>query len=224
MYLIYVICICIIVYVIWLYISKDSDKADVTSSKVKRLIYFRGHTDQENSAMITQVMKNRETISSLSSDLECATRTLLNLYNLHAVRGNIVKGKLDINTAMVGPLCYYGYLNPYDSHTIKIEGGHPTYFRHTGEPQTNVKRLNPDSYIYSLHDYDWIRGIDLKQKYTSFYDNEPYVDVDDTLTKDSLFNNPGILYTNKKRIKLSPIRNPQDYDLSSFKVNLVKND
>jgi len=94
---------------------------------VKRLIYFRGHPDQDNSAMITQVFKNYETISTFGSDLECATRTLMHLYNLHSVRGNVVCGKLDIDTVMIGPLHYYGYLNPYDNHTIKIEDGQPIY-------------------------------------------------------------------------------------------------
>lgn len=55
-----------------------------TSSIPKRLIYFKGHPKQSSSALITRICKNYETISDIFTG-ECATRTLWNLYNLHAV-------------------------------------------------------------------------------------------------------------------------------------------
>ena len=52
-----------------------------TTTEPKRIIYFRGYEKELNSAMITRVCKNYETICGLLEG-ESATRTLSNLYNL----------------------------------------------------------------------------------------------------------------------------------------------
>jgi len=59
----------------------------ITNRQVKRLIYFRGHDKQKNSAHIVKISKDYNTIPT--QDLECAYRTLANLYNLQTVRGCI---------------------------------------------------------------------------------------------------------------------------------------
>lgn len=98
------------------------------------------------------------------------------------------------------------------------------YTAHIQNSLGRSKRIKPDKFIYNLRNYEWIQGVELKKKISTFYDDEPYINVKTTISKDSLFNNPGILYTYKKRISFDPIENPQDYDLSSFKVDVVKND
>jgi len=100
----------------------------LTSLLLIRLIYFRGHKREENSAMITKVAMNYETFSSLlKGQTEFATRTLSNLYNLATVRGALAAdGALDIEASMSGPHAYYGYLDPRDAHTVSFDSeGNP---------------------------------------------------------------------------------------------------
>jgi len=54
-----------------------------------RLIYFRGHKEEPNSAMITRICKGYETFSKILQG-EAAYRTLASLYNLVAIRGPLV--------------------------------------------------------------------------------------------------------------------------------------
>jgi len=75
--------------------------------------YFIGHKEQINSVLITKVCKNYETLSTLYKG-ECATRTLSNLYNLHAVRGKINdNGELIFDTTMMTFLIYFKSYNKY---------------------------------------------------------------------------------------------------------------
>ena len=60
----------------------------VTTDNTKRLIYFKGHKKQPNSALVTKICKNYETFSTIYKG-EAAARTLSNLYNLHAVRDKL---------------------------------------------------------------------------------------------------------------------------------------
>ena len=120
-----------------------------TKTRVKRLIFFRGHARQVNSALITQVFDHYHTFSSLvEGNGEFATRTLSNLYNLHAIRGSLNSdGKLSLESSMSGPHAYYGYISPFRAHSVQLKNDphHPVYLQY---PITSVRRNVPcDNYI-----------------------------------------------------------------------------
>ena len=73
-------------------VSKADEDVNITQTKTHRLIYFKGHSSSEKSALICRVCMHYETISSLlhGDHTELATRTLANLYNLWACRGNSI--------------------------------------------------------------------------------------------------------------------------------------
>jgi len=142
-----------------------------SSSHTKRLIYFRGHHLQPNSALITQVCQHYETMSyMLSLDMECATRTLSNLYNLHAVRGCVTAaGELAAESSMSGPHHYFGYLDPYAYHTVSIDPlSHlPRYFQHedvTSGGQNLAAVPAPVVTRLSDKQFTWLSGVALSQQ------------------------------------------------------------
>lgn len=186
-----------------------TNEGPVTSDTTQRLIHFRGHVDQPHSMLITQVCDQYQTISLLVKGIpESASRTLSNLINLHAVRGNIVDGVLDLETAMVGPLKYYGFIDPHDTHII-IDN---IYHRHHITPKQQNK--GPITNTYSLK-AQWHSGTRLSEKIAS---------VDGTvLATDSIFKNPGLLLTELDYLELPVITDPYHYDLSSFRVQVVPN-
>lgn len=110
-----------------------------THTVPKRLIYLTGHPQLQDDGpgtdrLITRVYGDCGTVSGLLHDstcgwlpLECASRTLSNLYNLHACRGCIKttnisdnKGKLDLAASMSGPHHYLGHLDPRNYITVHI--------------------------------------------------------------------------------------------------------
>ena len=159
-----------------------------SSTQTKRLIYFRGHHLQPKSALITLICKQYETLSTILSlsDMECATRTLSNLYNLHAVRGNLnSEGELVLSSAMSGPHHYFGYIDPYAAHTVHIDpiSRLPHYYHHrhidrhmdrdsraAGEDQQILSRGKnlavPTELVTKLlpgEDFTWLSGLALSQ-------------------------------------------------------------
>ncbi len=104
----------------------------------KRLIYFAGHpalsfSDDNNGVntenkIITRVCADYQTVNGLVNwatgnwfPLECASRTLSNLYNLHACRGIINNDRqLDLESSMSGPHHYLGHIDPRDYISIHI--------------------------------------------------------------------------------------------------------
>jgi hypothetical protein len=103
-----------------------------TQTVPKRLIYFSGNqqlsTIQDANKIITRVYADYQTINGMYNwatrnwfPLESATRTLSNLYNLHACRGIINdKQQLKLESSMSGPHHYFGHLYPQDYITIHI--------------------------------------------------------------------------------------------------------
>eukprot|EP00122_Pirum_gemmata_P009346 Pgem_evm1s8636 len=92
----------------------------ITKTETKRIIYFRGFKHEKNSVLITKVCNDFETFSALPIG-ESASRTLWNLYNLHAVRGCLIEDKLDFLSSMSGPHHYFGWISPRDYHIITPE-------------------------------------------------------------------------------------------------------
>jgi len=145
------------------------------------------------------------TIPRLSDSkvIECATRTILRLRNLVAVRGS--RG-----TAMVGPLSYFGNLE--ESHlyfyTINIHDGLPliSRFPKNIHYQQITKTLLPNIFRVTIPAI-WTSGISNQSSLSR---------------KSSLFPNPGILEIPKTKIIL-PSFNALLYDLSEFKAQVVLN-
>lgn len=207
-----------------------------TSYIPKRLIYFRGHEDQSDSALITRICKNYETISDILSG-ECATRTLSNLYNLHAVRGCILPNKvLSLDSSMSGPHHYFGFILPTNTHIIKFDKltGYPTYYKITDNLDIldTHKLANPEKNIIKLSNYNWISGKVYKQLVNT-RNGEIHSQINRQRDKqrdrqrdrqrDSLFDNPGILYLDKNQLQFNVIYNGADIDLTSFRAQIVHN-
>lgn len=202
----------------------------VSSNKTQRLIYFRGHPDIKNSVLITQVCDDYSTIPTM--DLECATRTLLNLYNLQTVRGLVKNGELDSNSSMSGPHNYYGFIDPLSYHTIKFSNDTPNFYRHNKPKKLErAPKLSVDEkYILNLENYVWKIGKDLtrdditKYNFDSVNENQSFVNVNNQHFVDSLFPYPGILELEQDTLNMLVIEDAYNYDLTSFNVQLVKND
>lgn len=208
----------------------------VTSDKSKRLIYFIGHRYHKNSALITKVCKNYETLSTFYKG-EIATRTLSNLYNLHAVRGKKdEKGELIFDTSMSGPHHYFGWIDPTKYHTIEFNNGHtfPLYREYNQcRPLHTPKVLLPQSKIVLVENCKWYKGstlteelregIENKYGLKSEYKNYAYMSENKMLIEDSLFENPGLLEVSDEEIKFPLIRDGYNYDLSPFRAQIVPN-
>lgn len=143
--------------------QRDPKTKQVTKVKPKRIIYFKGHRLQHNSALITQLCRGYKTMPALYKfEVECATRTLMNLYNLHAVRGCMNEQReLVFETSMSGPHHYYGYIEPTRYHIIQFnEKGDPLYFEMPDSykpPSTKLLPV-PEENICQIKDYKWRKG------------------------------------------------------------------
>jgi hypothetical protein len=216
-----------------------------TSTIPKRIIYFRGHSEEPGSALITRVCKNYETISALFTG-ESATRTLLNLYNLHTVRGILdpETRRLQLESSMSGPHHYYGFIMPTNAHTITFNpyNKQPVFHSHGEQFISLVKQhklfIPTDSNIIKLTDYNWFSGdklptaIKLKYNLEHTQTKDKYIlqkNLVDTKKAtllniyDSLFDNPGILEVKEPTLAFNVITNAYDYDLSVYRVQVVKN-
>jgi hypothetical protein len=169
-----------------------------TSTRTKRIIYFQGHREAPRSALICQLAAGYESISALLPHVsptpgsggggEGATRTLLNLYNLHAVRGLLEEEgeggggvssprarTLEFRTSMTGPHHYFGWIDPRAWYVIeeapREAGGGGTgafadvnllrYRRVTvdaSHPLPPRVPLRPVPAVLTLRDYDWLAG------------------------------------------------------------------
>jgi hypothetical protein len=208
----------------------------VTSDKSKRLIYFVGHKKQEKSALITKVCKNYETLSTLYKG-EFVTRTLSNLYNLHAVRGKRnEKEELIFDTSMSGPHHYFGWIDPRKYHTIEFNRTHtfPLYREYDiCVPLKSPKMLIPQSKIVVLENYNLYSGNrisdekrnELQNKYGLKYEDKQYAYISENkmLIDDSLFESPGILELENEQIIFPVIKDAYNYDLAPFRAQIVPN-
>jgi len=195
---------------------------------VHRVILFKGLTD--HGALITQLHDGFETVTKLYVG-ESATRTLLNLCNLHAVRGkkDPTSGEVILNTSMSGPHDYFGWLDPTKAFTIQMTplvGGNglefrPVFFEHpvacVGRPRLSPV---PVECVERITDYTWIKGSDLAKAPVSSSSGRPTADpvyshlVDvDSGAADSLFDGPGFLLLPKLHLTFNVIEEPWRMDL-----------
>lgn len=147
--------------------------------------------------------------------LESATRSLLRMQNLTAVRG--VSG-----ASMVGPVDYLGNLEEPHKYLYTIENQFPPLFYRkliTKEDQENdfeLKEFDPD--FLTVVKARWISGKDedmierKKQEYS----------VSQKHLRQSLFLDPGLLEIDRNLIELKYF-DPRRVDLSTFKARVVSN-
>ena len=229
--------LCFLMYVFAHILILNAYSDEVTHSKVflskpetKRLVYFIGHKDEPNSALITQVCKDFETFSALLYG-ENSTRTLSNLYNLHAVRGAINSGgHLCFQTSMSGPHHYFGWLDPRKQYTIECEDGLPIFktdhiSRATSHQET--QKVVSDSSIVKIIDYNWMTGSSINKKIRELYaiNHDRATSLIDTGSGkfDSLFDAPGILALGADELTFNVIQDAYLYNLSPYRAQIVPN-
>lgn len=144
---------------------------------------------------------------------ECATRSLLRMKNLVAVRG--LPGQ-----SMIGPADYYGNLEDAHEHVymISIQDCVPTVFaiKNGKEPVTALLKPVHDEVCFDVDQYRWVSGHLLADYYRN------YNITADIKLGSSLFPNPGMLELAVPQIEL-PVYGPGT-DLLQYRARLVKND
>lgn len=195
----------------------------VTQNECKRIAYFIGHKEQPLSAMIVQICMNYETFSKILFEGEGATRTLINLYNLHTVRGALNSEKqLIYKTSMSGPHHYFGWIDPTKSHTISFHKHNaPIYFSHLDKPIKCILNSIENKYITHLERYEWISGSQLNLE-----TRELFTVCDELLYHlydNSIFDKPGILILDDEILNMHVIDNPHLYDFSPYRAQIVPN-
>ena len=147
--------------------------------------------------------------------LESATRSLLRMQNLTAVRG--IPG-----ASMVGPLDYLGNLEKPHAYLYTIREEFPPAFFRT--PLLNQYENHPnelqefDVNFLTLVKAKWIRG---KEK-TIIQEKQLEYNITPKHLKQSLFLDPGLLEIDRNLIELL-FFDPREVDFSSFKARLVFN-
>jgi hypothetical protein len=187
--------------------------------------------------MITLIASDFYTIRHVLYDGECMTRTLSNLYNLHAVRGCLDgSGRLCDQSSMSGPHHYLGHLDPRRHHVIIFDDDETD--KTTTMPRSlgvsvyevdPVAHAAPDIYstlegrhIVCLKDVSWWSGSSSDHAVPDRVDVDTCQSLD--ITKDSLFEKPGILELNVSDIEVCVVERPWEYDMSSFRARVVPND
>lgn len=145
--------------------------------------------------------------------LESATRSLLRMNNLTAVRG--VPG-----ASMAGPLDYLGNLEDQHKYLYTIQGqsGFPPVFHRTSlidkKPEPLLAEF--DNNLVTVVKAHWISG----EAKDEIQEKNLEYNVTPKHLKQSLFLNPGFLEIDRKLIELKDF-DPRGVDLSSFRARLV---
>ena len=147
--------------------------------------------------------------------LESATRSLLRMRNLTAVRG--VPG-----ASMVGPGDYLGNLEEPHQYLYTIKNQFPPLFyrepisQETQDLNVPTQELSPA--MITKVKTSWISG----KESDIIWEKEREYNVTERQRKQSLFLDPGLLEVDRRQIELSYF-DPRGVDLSSFKARLVNN-
>jgi hypothetical protein len=143
--------------------------------------------------------------------LESATRSLLRMNNLTAVRG--VPG-----ASMVGPVDYFGNLEEPHNYLYTIENQFPpVFYRRAIDNRIQDPDLKEfDQRVITTVKAHWISGGEgIDEKKAEYQITEKNL-------RQSLFLNPGLLEIDRPFIELQPF-DARGVDLSSFKAKLVDN-
>lgn len=145
--------------------------------------------------------------------LESATRTLLRMNNLIAVRGKP-------GASMVGPADYLGNLEDPHMYLYTIDTEFPpVFYRKPIDETLETRGLKPlDKGCMISVRGNWLsgkKGEIIPEKFIEYK-------LAEARFQDSLFPNPGLLELDTEHIEL-PLFDARDVDLSSFKARLVQN-
>lgn len=146
--------------------------------------------------------------------VEFATRSLLRMNNLVAVRG-------ERGASMIGPADYFGNLEEPHKYLYTIDTSFPPIILRTvitdenQEPPSNLKAFDPS--LVTTVRMNWISG-----KTGNPQAKQLEYGVSEKDARQSLFPNPGLLEIDGECVKLNYF-NPREVDLSSFKARLVEN-
>ncbi len=195
--------------------NDNHSPTQVSFNEPKRLLFLDG----DDGSIACRVYGNlmSATIPKFSNNgvLESATRSLLRMKNLTAIRG--IPG-----ASMVGPIDYLGNLEEPHKYLYTIQNGFPPLFTRIpipdeyNEQNFNYKELDPS--VITLITANWIAGKTgdgIKEKKAEYNITKKHL-------KQSLFRNPGFLEIDRELIKLKYF-DARDVDLSSFKARLVNN-
>lgn len=180
-----------------------------------RAIVFRGHKNETDSILVTQLFAGLESVTQLL-DGECSLRTMSNLDNLHVVRGllNNDTKRLDFQSSMTGPHHYFGYMDPYQWHSIDIIHNSFNHYKVVVKPCHAPKA--------SI----MVNTMPLPSMMTCKLSKDNYRWESHTLSSDSdlsVFASPGsfTLMLHDKQIHIPTIHKPEDFDWRSFNAQLI---
>lgn len=186
----------------------------VTFEEPKRLLLLDG----DDGSVACRVYGNllTATIPRFSDNwtLESATRTLLRMQNLTAVRG--IPG-----ASMVGPVDYFGNLEEPHKYRYTIKNQFPPLFyrQPVSEPQEIPVELTPfDPHFLTTVKAHWISG----KEEELIQEKKLVYNVTEKHLRQSLFLDPGLLEIDRNLIELTYF-DPRGVDLTTFKARVVSN-
>lgn len=191
------------------------DKALTTFDEPKRLLLLDGDDGTVACRIYGRWMS--ATIPRFSDNwrLESASRSLLRMQNLTAVRG--IPG-----ASMVGPIDYLGNLEEPHKYVYTIKDEFPPAFYRelvTDREQANKDGLKEfDTKFLTVIKANWISGKEKK----SIREKQLEYHVTQKHLKQSLFLDPGLLEIDRSQIELKYF-DPRGVDLSTFKARLTHN-
>lgn len=193
----------------------SSDISQASYSEAKRLLLLDGDDGTVACRVYGTLMSATIPRFSHNWTMESATRSLLRMKNLTAVRGP--KG-----ASMVGPIDYFGNLEDPHLYFYTIEMAYPPIFHR--RPITDrtcgiVSQLKAfDKNLVTVVKAEWISG----KNSDVIEEKQQQYNVTKKHLRQSLFLYPGLLEIDRKVIQLKYF-DPRGVDLSSFKARLVDN-
>ncbi len=185
------------------------DSSIASFEEPKRLLLLDGDNGSVACRVYGGLMSATIPRFSENKTLESATRSLMRMKNLTAVRG--LPG-----ASMVGPADYLGNLESPHQYLYTIQNGFPPlFYRYALEKEERLELEPFDDSMVSVVKAHWIHGgEDLMEKKQVEYHLTP------KHLRQSIFPNPGILKISQKIIELKAF-DPRNVDLGSFKARLV---
>jgi hypothetical protein len=184
-----------------------------------RILFLDGNKGTVGCQVFGQLTSGTLPCRSNKGRIECATRSLMRMKNLAAVRGERAGAR------MVGPAHYLGNLeNPHEhAYMIDIQEGLPMFLEtplHSLSPLSRPDIKIPEG-ITTTVQATWTCG---KDKEAIRAKKDIYARDDNPTFGESLFPDSGILEILDGNEITLPEFDPRGIDLSPFKARLVQND
>lgn len=197
------------------YSHVNQDDCIVTSNESKRLLLLDGDDGSVACRVYGNLMSATLPRFSKNGRLESATRSLLRMQNLTAVRG--IPG-----SSMIGPLDYLGNLEEPHQYLYTIENQFPPTFYRKMISNQNQQYPNTfkefNNYFLTTVKANWINGKEeplIQEKKLEYNVTKKHL-------KQSLFLSPGLLELDRDLIELKYF-DPKSVNLETFRARLVEN-